>query len=353
MSLGRHRSQLKTPALCLDLDWIEQRAETLAAHVHTGHQRWWLSGCEVDAFPLVQHLAELGVSGISVCGVDLLLSAATQLRTSFRLSQIAASPDDLRQLSRLPSDCAPLFPCDHYAQGEMLSDVGISLGRQWPVLLEVNLGLNRTGIRPGVDAKQLIQGLATLPGIDIAGITGSLGIIDGTVDARWLNARVRLLTDLLSELPPNNGTPPQVHVMAEGDLTLLTQHPEVTDIVSGSLLGSSTPTANDSPLCVIASVISRSKLERAVLDAGYLHTGGDSRRLTVPVTAHGRALPDIESIDVASDTMTLALGPESLDLVIGDRVEVRLPDPQLTWRLYSTIYGIRKGVVEAVWRRAS
>jgi len=59
----------------------------------------------------------------------------------------------------------PIVACDHFAQVEPLAEVCWRRGVAPRVIIEVNIGLDRVGIRPGRDALELAQAIDRLEGV--------------------------------------------------------------------------------------------------------------------------------------------------------------------------------------------
>jgi len=328
---------LSTPSLFLDVPLFEAQAKQIAEFCSCRQIRWWPNGVELCVLPLMECVLSLGASGFSSskfpasgrlgayspeCRVrftQILPDPQPQLRT-FR-------PEKLRHLSLI---------CDHFAQAEQLSVIGEEVGFPLSILLEVNLGRNQTGVRPGVDARDLIRGIQTLSGVALVGVTGTPRLPELPEVTADLSSQIGLLTSLLPLLQTGD-EPPQVQLVIPCGCELPEELEGVTDLCTPSLLRTNSPSAGRSPLTLRSTVISRPKLERAVLDVGRFHTGTNT--LQIRSTVSGRPLPDIQSIMVDDELTTLTLGPESLDLTIGDIVEVELPDPELAWRLHSLVHG--------------
>jgi D-serine deaminase-like pyridoxal phosphate-dependent protein len=100
---------------------------------------------------------------------------------------------------------------------------------------------------------------------------------------------------------------------------------------------------------VIGTVLSRPKLERAVLDVGHRSLAATCQTFRITRTAAGRELPDVTTEEIGPETMTLALGPASRDLIIGETVEIRPAEITLTAIRHRTLFGVRNGIAE--WMR--
>ena len=353
--LGCHQSDLETPALCLDLDHYESIASQHSSPGvnPTGSLRWWPVGDELSLPPLAAVHRTHGAAGLSFSHLPALIKASTQNDQRLHYNGKISCGWQAQLLNQLSPDACIVFECDHYVQAEILSNTAQHLNRTFDVLLEVNVGLNRTGVRPGADGRDLAQGLQSLQGIRVVGFCGDLGDqLDSPSNVRWFEARVKLMTDLRTSFPAESREAVQVHLKGDHALRELVVDSVDSEVTDLHLQTTSRGDKKSNPFSVISSVVSRCKLERAVIDAGLRHIGRRSQ-WSITETAFGRLLPDIADIDVADTMTTLTLGPESLDLVMGDTLRIRPPCPQLALQLASRLYGVRQGVVEGVWHRDS
>ncbi|SFI06087.1 alanine racemase [Planctomicrobium piriforme] len=347
MLIGCRQSELETPALCLDLDRFDDLLRTHASLWQQSGKQWRPGGLELLVPALAQRAIDFGAFGID-CGS--VANACHQNRSARDLlvSTIVAGKPQLERVVELCRQADVTLLCDHYAQAEAISDICLTHQLRPKVLIEVNVGLNRSGVRPGTDARDLALGLERLKGIKLAGVAGNLGRIgrEPARDEKWLRSRVALLTELRDALIGRIPVTPIVSVAATGSLSLLAEMSDVTEVRTGSLLDSET--VEQHPLRILATVISRPKLERGVLDLGRSSLGGfEGHRVTA--AANGRSLPDADITEIDEQITTLSLGPDAQNLVIGDTVLVSPAETQLALRLHSRLYGVRQGMVEAVW----
>ena len=122
-------------------------------------------------------------------------------------------------------------------------------------------------------------------------------------------------------------------------------------------------TALQPSLTLLSTVVSRPKLERAVLDCGRksLHPDLHAPQLlgkllpaaaTATVTTKSplvQALPDATIAWLSAEHTVLDLGPESQTLKIGDKVQIIPGYSDLTTCLHDRFHGIRQGRVELEW----
>lgn len=79
-------------------------------------------------------------------------------------------PDDLSVLAQVCRQMEVTAVVDHFRHVELLSRVAVESSTQICVLVEVDLGNETTGVRPGPDSVRLAQAAATMPGIEVSGI---------------------------------------------------------------------------------------------------------------------------------------------------------------------------------------
>ena len=96
-------------------------------------------------------------------------------------------------------------------------------------------------------------------------------------------------------------------------------------------------------LTVLATVVSRPTLERAVLDSGRKTMHPD---FAMPLVV---GLDDAQATRLSAEHCELKLGPKSQDLKIGDKVELVIGYGDFTTVLHDNFYGFRKDRLEVVW----
>jgi D-serine deaminase-like pyridoxal phosphate-dependent protein len=247
--------------------------------------------------------------------------------------------------------------CDHYAQAEAISNRMSAARSTCRILVELNLGLNRTGIRPGSDARELVRGLLTLPGLQITGVMGDLGACRSNErgHAERLASRLEILQELREAMIATGIQEPIFTTFSEDvfpELCHATGIDEIqVDPFALTVRADGVIPEGDAAMPVfkvIATVLSRPKLERAVLNVGH-RACGSHRFYRILRTAAGRELPEVIVEEIGPETTTLALGPTSRDLIIGETVEVWLEQPSISACERRPVFGMRHGIVEWIF----
>jgi D-serine deaminase-like pyridoxal phosphate-dependent protein len=258
---------------------------------------------------------------------------------------------------RLASLCRhadPIVACDHFAQVEPLAAVCRERGVTCRVIIEVNIGLDRVGARPGRDTLDLARAISRLDGVQLAGIMGYEGhllrvpdqaekkhLIDEAMGV-LRHCRDMLLNEQLScEIVSAGGT---------GSYQITSDCDGVTELQAGGgifadpfYLQQMHVQGLESAVTVLATVVSRPTLERAVLDCGRKTLNPDLMMPTV------KGHPEATVMSLSAEHTALKLTGASQDLRIGDKVELCVPYSDFTTVLHDNFLGFRHGKLETVW----
>jgi D-serine deaminase-like pyridoxal phosphate-dependent protein len=262
-----------------------------------------------------------------------------------------------RKVERLAGLCAwstPIICCDHYAQAAPIAAACRRLGVRCRALVDVNIGMNRTGIRPGQDALELAQAIDRLDGLQLVGLMGYEGHL---LKLSHREDKVRQIRDAIGilehcrDLFQKHGLRCDiVSAGGTGSVAITSQCPAVTELQAGGGVFGDPMYVNlcglegvEPALTVVATVVSRPTLERAVLDAGRKATNPDMHSPTV------KGYPDAVVQFLSAEHCTLQLGPESQRLRIGDRVELIVGYSDFTTVLHDEFYVFRDDRLEAIW----
>ncbi|RPI90431.1 MAG: DSD1 family PLP-dependent enzyme [Planctomycetaceae bacterium] len=262
-----------------------------------------------------------------------------------------------RKWERVASLCRhadPIVACDHYAQVEPLAAVCRKHGVAPRVILEVNLGLDRVGTRPGRETLELAQAISQLPGVRFAGIMGYEGhllrIADQAEKEQKIRSAIGVLTGCADAIR-QAGLPCEiVSAGGTGSYQITVNCPGITELQAGGGIFMDPFYRNDCQvagleyaLTVLSTVVSRPTLERAVLDAGRKTMHPD---LALPVVV---GYPDAKVKRLSAEHCELDLGARSQDLKIGDKVELVVGYGDFTTVLHDEFHGFRNNRLEVVW----
>jgi D-serine deaminase-like pyridoxal phosphate-dependent protein len=285
--------------------------------------------------------------------------------------------DTLRRLLEKPGLKITVL-VDMMEQAGTIFQVGEALGKTIPVLLKINTGGDRFGVRPGEPALQMAKQICRLPGIAFEGIYAHESGGKPTPESQErLALEVAAMTVETARLLTKAGIP-ATHVSVGASPTLRAtcallkgkRFPEITEIHPGHcVIGDMwhvRALVNPREACaaaVVCAVMSTADPRYVVIDAGYKTFGADSliqyRDLPGffwqgrPSYGSVDGRPDLWLGRLSAETacvyyMEPSIGPEKR-LRIGDRLEVVPNNATLVISMQEEIYGVRSGVVERVF----
>ena len=249
----------------------------------------------------------------SIQDSDALLSAGF---TSLILTRPIVDPEALCKLGTMASTVKITATVDHFRHAELLSQ-NLCIGTTVDILIDVDLGQQVTGVRPGPDSALLATAAARLPGIRIRGVL----VDDRAGDNEWGSAA----NGSIKRLSHDESLAVAQHCrrMIESDgnecretVTGATSNASdlAFDVVTTCL--SSPLTAHGQPAIeLVCRVLSRPSLEWCVISVGTALLG-DLRHSRIIEPAGARFLHGCE------DIATLSLAGDALDLRIGAEVVV-------------------------------
>jgi 3-hydroxy-D-aspartate aldolase len=240
-----------------------------------------------------------------------------------------------------------------------LSAAAIAQKRKLKVLIDVNVGQNRTGVDHPEEAVDLARYISRESGVELAGIQAYGGnnqhlspfekrkeieslSLERAVNARRAVEKAGFPVGILS-------------VGGTGTYNIDTEIPEVTEIQPGSFIFmdahySSIGGPNNTQfsefgnsLSVYTTVISHPSKDRAITDGGNKALSTDE---SMPVP---KGLTGVDYRPGGDEYGILSLKQPNRELNVGDKVDFIPGHCDTTVNLYDFFFGVRRGVVEAVW----
>jgi D-serine deaminase-like pyridoxal phosphate-dependent protein len=349
--------ELDTPSLVFDLDVVERNAREMAAvaagagvrlrpHTKT-HKSPFVAGIQRAAGGGAITVAKLGEAEVMVdAGFDDVLIAYPIWGGS--------KLDRLRALLERASIRVTL---DSVEVAEGLGSVGVALGRDVSLLVEVDTGLHRLGRAPGAPTVELVAAVARIPGVDVAGLLTHAGHAYRSTNADELRTAAEAeATDLLETAEAcrragielreiSVGSTPTARIAARVDgVTEIRPGTYIFNDVQQMRLGVATET--DCAARVLATVVSRPSAERFVVDAGSKAFSSDGD-VAPPFPGKGvvAGRPDLV-LDFLSEEHGVGHVEGRTGLAIGDRLEVIPLHVCSCVNLFDVAYGVRGGAVE-------
>jgi D-serine deaminase-like pyridoxal phosphate-dependent protein len=251
---------------------------------------------------------------------------------------------------------AEVITCaDSPAHVEMASAAGVAAGIDIPLLVSLDVGMDRTGAMPGRPALELARQIVRTPGVSFQGVMG----YEGHLLTVWpLEEKHRQTHEAMNRmvetarLIESDGIPVRI-VSGGGSGSYMTSGlvKGMTEIQAGGacfmdrFYGDECHMDGDFEyaVTVVSTITSRPIPERAIMDAGFKTMSSGESGNPRPIDLPGASL-----VYLSAEHGNIALEPEAQGLRIGDRVEWILGYSDTTTFLHDHFVGIRNGRVTAV-----
>jgi D-serine deaminase-like pyridoxal phosphate-dependent protein len=348
-AIGRHRQDLATPALVLDIDAAQRNIETMAAGLVTIGGAALRPHYKTHKSPeLARRQVRAGAAGLSMATVwEALVLAGAGLDDLFVVNTVS-HPAKIGPLAALARDHQIMVAVDEAGNAEALSAAASGAGATLNVAVEVDTGMDRCGVDSAAAAVALARAVAGLPGLRFAGVTGYEGHCSLTLDRDLRHMRQRAAMEFFADVAGQieaSGVPCPIRSaggIATWDWTAA--YPGITEIQAGTYVvmdnyhGQMVPGFEHS-LTVQASVISRQS-DRVIVDAGNKSVA-DPANATIVGHPHEFFRFDEEHGIFAA--------PHGSSLRVGDSVALVPGYSPSTVNMYDAYFVVRDSVVVDVW----
>ena len=356
--VGLPKDQLDTPALLIDLDMMEANIQKMADFFKTVNADL-RPHAKTHKTPIITH-KQLAAGAIGVTCAKLG-EAETMVHAGIRDVLIAnqiVGEQKIARLVNLAKHSEIMVAVDDEQNVDDLSAAVNAKGATLRVLVEVNTGMNRCGVEPGEATLTLAQYILKKPGLKFEGLMGYEGHTVAKPNFAEREASARKAVDLLVDTKhflEENGVP--VGIMSgggTGTYKITASYPEMTEIQAGSYVFMDSMYRNvegvgedfGCSLTVLTTVVSRPTPTRVIVDAG-LKVLAKEFGIPQPIGIAG-----LEMISLSEEHGRM-IAAESVKLKPGDKIEILPSHCCTTVNLHQRYYGVRKGVVEAVWEIAA
>jgi D-serine deaminase-like pyridoxal phosphate-dependent protein len=382
--LKKNISELPTPALVIDLDIMERNLQALATYMK-GKPVTFRPHAKAHKSPAIGKL-QLASGARGLCAAKLG-EADVLVRGGIRDVLITAEVVGTLKIKRLMELLAITPDVKVVVDNEQnvidLSTAALAAKKTLKVLIDVNVGQNRTGVEPA-DAEKLAQVIGKQKGLELLGVQGYGGNNQHVVGfdarkAREVASNERVIT-ARQGLEKAGFTVQIVSVGGTGSYNIDADYPGVTEIQPGSYVfmdshynkigskGREDTAFTDfgNSLSVLTTVISRAVaptgraggagkagapvdprpvIGRAVVDAGIKSLSNDEsvpEPIDMPGTTYGGSGDEYGALSFREASL-------SGSVKVGDRVQITPGHCDTTVNLYNVFFAVRKGVVEHVW----
>jgi D-serine deaminase-like pyridoxal phosphate-dependent protein len=351
--IGQSLRRLETPVLLLDLDAFEFNVALMSSHLRARGLNW-RPHAKAFKCPAIAHiLRRAGAIGITVAKVseaEVMVAGGIEDILIAHLVVGRSRADRLAALQRRADVKVTVDHPDHLAPlSRAAQRAGVKIG----VLVDVDLGMKRTGVASTEMAVTLASRVAEIPGLRFEGLMGyeghALHIPDPAAKKAKIAEAIGRLDDARRAVVAAGLQCRIVSAGGSGSYQITADLPGPTELQAG---GGIFACRYYTELCQVrghrpalslqATIVSHPYPDRIILDVGLKAV---SQHGTPPVLANH---PDCSVVSLSAEHATIAVPTNSV-WKIGQRVSVIPGYSDLTFVLHNRVIAQRQGRVESVW----
>jgi len=351
--IGILKHELDTPALWTDLDALERNIASLAHHFKAAGVAWrpHTKGIKVPA--IAHKLLAAGAHGITCAKVSEAEVMAAAGITDILIANQIVTPHKISRLVNLRRAQADVkVAVDQLENARAIGAAARDKGVVINVLIEINTGMNRSGVLPGDETVKLAQHLSEIEGIHLLGLMTweghTLGLEDPIAKRAGIEHAIQQMLNTAQQCRELNIPIEVLSCGGSGTYTITSQIKGITEIQAGGgifcdMAYQAWGVALEPSLFVRSTVTSRPVPTRIILDAGFktLPRGFASPKLL--------GVDHIESSAYSAEHGIITLNEPNHTLKVGDAIDMVVGYSDATVFAHDTLYGLRDGRVEAVW----
>jgi D-serine deaminase-like pyridoxal phosphate-dependent protein len=350
-SIGKPRDALTTPALILDAAAMRRNIAAMAARTR-GPTRLRPHAKSHKCAQIARLQVEAGAIGATTATVWEAAALARSGVEDLLIANQVVGEEKLRRLAEVAREARLMVAVDDSGNARALSAAAGAAGSEIGVLVEIDVGMHRCGVRSREEALRLAEQVHRLPGLRLRGVMGYEGhcVMEADRSVREQKARAAM-EYLLSVAEALAGAGLSVEVVSAGgtgtyDLTGMNLR--VTEIQAGSYIFMDATrlaivTGFTPALTVLATVISRQG-STLVLDSGKKTVGAD---FALPLLL-GFPPDQIAPLKLAEEHLLCDVSAVC-PLSVGDRVELIPGYCPTTVNLHEVYHVVEDGVVVDLW----
>jgi len=350
---------IDTPALLIDLDRVEKNLDTMQKKADASNAllRPHIKAHKIPELARTQvRLGAVGITASKVSEAEVMADAG--IKDIFIANQIVTTTK-LKRLAALSKRVNISVGLDSESGAKILSDVFSAAKEKIDYVIEIDSGLNRCGVPPGLPAVELFKAIKHLSGLRFKGIFTHAGQVYGKQTLEEVKDVSKLESETMVETSncfKDFGVQPEVvSVGSTPTMRIWEGYAGINEIRPGNYIfldaiqiALGVAKAQACALTVLATVISRPAHDRAVIDAGSkvfaLDKGAHGKEM---LKGFGIVLNKKAVLERLSEEHGVMLLDSNEKLDIGETVRI-IPNHACTViNLSDKAYGIRRRKVEA------
>ncbi|KAJ5256637.1 hypothetical protein N7478_012741 [Penicillium angulare] len=353
--VGDHIDSLDTPSMIVDLDLCEANIKKLMDRLlPTGlnirpHLKTTKSAI------LANKLTKAGAKGGCVAKVSEAEAIAAAGFDDLLITCEIIGPAKVQRLVELYRKYRNIrIVVDSEIGASAINEALLASGIKEPisVLIDLDVGLHRTGVKPGEPAMALAQHIAGLKQLNLIGVQGYEGHLQHLHDKEDRREQclqsMQILTGTANYLREAGFNIEVVTTGGTGTAEFCATVPGVTELQPGSFIFMDTDYRNavgtfySNSLTLLSTVISQQGPQIVTIDTGLKSLTTDSGLAECKDSRYAYGVLGDEHGSLAWETGTPNLG-------VGDRVEMIPSHIDPTVNLHDFYFAHRKGIIEEIW----
>jgi D-serine deaminase-like pyridoxal phosphate-dependent protein len=349
---GSLKSTLPTPCLLVDLPMMEANLDGMAAFYRERPQKLRPHYKTHKCPQIAKMQLEMGAIGITCAKLGEAETLVEAGLTGILIANQVVDPRKIERLAELAAQVEMLVAVDQTENLHQLSQAAVQVGSAIHILVEVDVGLHRCGVRTQEQARELARIAAVLPGLHFAGVMGYEGHTVFELDRERRSENVQQSMGKLTaaaELIRLNGLPVEiVSAGGTGTFDLTGSFPGVTEVQAGSYSFMDAKYRQlelsfQPALSLLATVISTPEPGLAIIDAGMKAITSDNG-LPEVIAPEGVKLLRL------NEEHGILQVEERTELRVGERVELLPSHVCTTVNLHDWYYVMKEGALMDSWR---
>ena len=359
---ARTKDELPTPSLLLDLDVFEGNLKRMASNAKAAGLHLRPHAKSHKCAEIATRQLEVGAIGICVTTITEAERLAAAGVTGLLITSEMIGKDRIERLVRLSREHpATMSVVDNAAHAAELSAAAVAARTRLNVLIDLDLGIKRTGVPDVESGIELAEKVMDLPNLKLRGVHAYSSIsahVVGFQERRQHSHKaMQSAIELYSALEEREMGVEILTGGSTGTYNIDTELEGVTELQTGSYvfmdvdyyrIGGQHGKAFDDfgfSLTVLATIVSKSYDNFATVDAGFKAFATDR-----PFGPELKYNPGAEYHFGGDEHGILELKDAYRDFKLGDRLEFIVPHCDPTVNLYDRIYCCSGDEVVDVWK---
>ncbi len=238
--IGRHVDELDTPVLVVDLEQFETNVAAMATYCRRQGVTWRPHSKSHKCPDIARIQLAAGATGLTCAKLSEAEIFADHGVADILLANQLASPSRLEHLARLQERGQIIGIVDHPDALAMAARAGQRVGVDIPLLVDVDIGMHRTGVQPGPAILDMARAIEAAKGVRLLGIMGYEGhvLTEHPAAAKELAARTALdhLVHGRDSLLADGLPCESVSAGSTGSYDLAATHDAITEIQAGGAI---------------------------------------------------------------------------------------------------------------------